>query len=99
MNSDIINGTVLESIFNSKIMNRVDYDIENKKRQQRDAEMREDRQVGSDAQLSSKDKKILSTKQKQLEYLKAQRYNNPGNDVNEDAIVRDLLFIFQGIEG
>lgn len=44
--------------------------------------------------------KSQSTKQKQLEYLKAMKYNTAyGGDINEDAIVRDLLFVFQGING
>ena len=43
--------------------------------------------------------KSQSTKQKQLEYLKTLRYNNATGDMNEDSIVRDLLFVFQGIQG
>lgn len=38
-----------------------------------------------------------STKMKQLEYLKSMRFNSPGGEVTEELIVRDLLFVFQGI--
>jgi hypothetical protein len=38
--------------------------------------------------------KSTSTKQKQLEYLKTLRFNSPSGEVNEDVIVRDLLFVF-----
>ena len=27
------------------------------------------------------------------------RFNSPNGEVNEDVIVRDLLFVFQGIQG
>lgn len=43
--------------------------------------------------------KSASTKQKQMEYLKSQRFNSPSGEINEDVIVRDLLFVFQGIQG
>ena len=43
--------------------------------------------------------KTVSTKQKQLEYLKTLRYNSPSGEVNEDVLVRDLIFVFQGIPG
>lgn len=43
--------------------------------------------------------KTSSTKQKQLDYLKTLRFNSPSGEVNEDVIVRDLLFVFQGIQG
>ena len=43
--------------------------------------------------------KSQSTKQKQLEYLKAMRYNSAYGEINEDVIVRDLQFVFQGING
>ena len=38
--------------------------------------------------------KSASTKQKQMEYLKSQRFNSPSGEINEDVIVRDLLFVF-----
>jgi gamma-tubulin complex component 3 len=36
---------------------------------------------------------------RQLDYLKSMRFNSPSGEVNEDVIVRDLLFVFQGIQG
>ena len=32
-----------------------------------------------------------------MEYLKAMRYNSANGEINEDMLVRDLLFVFQGI--
>jgi len=42
---------------------------------------------------------VSSTRQRQLDYLKAMRYQSPMGDVSEDTIVRELLFVFQGIDG
>jgi gamma-tubulin complex component 3 len=41
--------------------------------------------------------KTQSTKQKQLEYLKSIRFAN--EQLSEDLIVRDLIYVFQGIQG
>lgn len=38
--------------------------------------------------------KSASTKLKQLEYLKTMRFNSPSGEINEDVLVRDLLFVF-----
>lgn len=35
-----------------------------------------------------------STRQRQLDYLRAMRYQSSTGDVNEDTIVRELLFVF-----
>ena len=40
-----------------------------------------------------------STKQRQLDYLRTLRWSSPNGEVNEDVIVRELLFVFQGIDG
>lgn len=40
-----------------------------------------------------------STKQRQLDYLRTLRFSSPQGEVNEDTIVRELLFVFQGIDG
>ena len=40
-----------------------------------------------------------TTKQRQLDYLRTLRFSSPQGDVNEDTIVRELLFVFQGIDG
>ena len=40
-----------------------------------------------------------STRQRQLDYLRTLRFSSPSGDVNEDSIVRELLFVFQGIDG
>lgn len=37
----------------------------------------------------------MTEKQKQMEYLRKSKFG----DVTEEAIVRDLLFVFQGIQG
>ena len=41
----------------------------------------------------------FSTKQRQLEYLQSLRYQSATGNINEASIVRDLLFVFQGIDG
>ena len=35
-----------------------------------------------------------STKQRQLDYLRTLRFSSPQGEVNEDTIVRELLFVF-----
>ena len=42
---------------------------------------------------------MSSTKERQLEYLRTLRFSSPNGDVNEDTIIRELLFVFQGIDG
>jgi gamma-tubulin complex component 3 len=42
---------------------------------------------------------VASTRQRQLEYLQSLRFQSALGDVNEDVLVRDLLFVFQGIDG
>ena len=44
-------------------------------------------------------KPLQSTKQRQIEYLKQQRIQGQSADVSEDLLVRDLIFVFQGING
>jgi hypothetical protein len=34
-----------------------------------------------------------------MEYLKNMRYNASSGDISEEGLVRDLLFVFQGIQG
>ena len=40
-----------------------------------------------------------STRQRQLDYLRTLRFSSPSGEVNEDTIVRELLFVMQGIDG
>lgn len=40
-----------------------------------------------------------STRHRRLEYLRSIRFSSQAGDVNEDTIVRELLFVFQGIDG
>lgn len=37
---------------------------------------------------------VLSTRQRQLEYLQSLKFQSALGDVNEDVLVRDLLFVF-----
>ena len=53
-----------------------------------------------DAALQKKDASSrAATKQRQLDYLRTLRFSSPQGEVNEDMIVRELLFVFQGIDG
>ena len=40
-----------------------------------------------------------SSKQKQLDYLRQLRYPGNSADVSEQTLCRDLLYVFQGIDG
>jgi hypothetical protein len=70
-------GTVIESVFASKLNNQTSY----REKPKEDVRMQEP-------------PKMTSTKQRQLDYLKAMRYQSANGDVNEDTIVRELLFVF-----
>ncbi len=82
----MLQGSVIESVFANKIKNQTSYksDTVNKP----DQVMKE-----------AKQDFVLSTRQRQLEYLQSLRFQSAMGDVNEDVIVRDLLFVFQGIDG
>lgn len=49
--------------------------------------------------MKDSSQKSATTKQKQIEYLKTMRYNSASGEINEDVIVRDLIFVFQAIPG
>ncbi|CDW82197.1 gamma-tubulin complex [Stylonychia lemnae] len=91
-NNSKSSGGVLESVFNNKIINKIDYQpSQNKKR---------DKAAGNlDIEMKDSSSKSQSTKQKQLDYLKNMRYNSISGEINEDTIVRDLIYVFQGIQG
>ena len=36
----------------------------------------------------------VSSRQRQLDYLRTLRFSSPQGEVNEDTIVRELLFVF-----
>lgn len=44
--------------------------------------------------MKDSSQKSATTKQKQIEYLKTMRYNSASGEINEDVIVRDLIFVF-----
>lgn len=81
-------GSVIESVFASKMANQVAYRAAQKPQKQ-NVEMAEAPGAGVRA----------STRQRQLDYLRTLRFSSPNGDVNEDVIVRELLFVFQGIDG
>lgn len=75
---------MIESVFASKLNNQVSY----KEKPKEDVRMEEASKA-----------KGASTRQRQLDYLKTMRYQSAAGDVTEDTIVRELLFVFQGIDG
>lgn len=94
-------SSILNSVFASKVLNKVDYTSSVALRQKAakpDVEMKDTSAKGAPG----------SAKQKLHEYLKQMRIQMAPPGVNlsqqaeplsEDLIVRDLLFVFQGIQG
>lgn len=80
-------GELFTSLFAQQVGNKVDY-AENGKRKKAE-EMAVDEE--------KKDQRTLSTKEKQLQFLRSFRYKSV--DVNEESLVRDLLYVLQGIDG
>lgn len=81
-------GSVIESVFSSKLANQVAYRAQ--QQPHLNVEMKEDA-----AMKQKKDAQAMtSAKQRQLDYLRTLRFSSPQGDVNEDTIVRELLFVF-----
>ena len=83
---------MLESVFASKLANQVTYNEQASKQQK-------SQNVDMTDETQDKVAAKQSTRQRQLDYLRTLRFSSPSGDVNEDTIVRELLFVFQGIDG
>ncbi len=44
--------------------------------------------------MKDSSQKSQSTKAKQLEYLKTMKINSASGELNEEALVRDLIYVF-----
>jgi hypothetical protein len=78
--SSMLQGSVIESVFTNKIKNQTTFKREGTSK--------------PDQVMKEANDLVLSTRQRQLEYLQSLKFQSALGDVNEDVLVRDLLFVF-----